>query len=182
MASQGRNRADSIALNEAIQAVQSSAELIGSLMGDIKDNAVISATLKSEVQTLKGEVRGISSILTDGSSGVRPLRTRVGLLESQTESFCISIQDLRKTLEQSADKANSKQDLTIEKQVGTCMVKFEDVKNKLSLIEKKLDLMDLDRELKLERIKGRWQLYVALATGVIAFLGFLLTYLDKYLG
>lgn len=182
MASPGKNKAESIALNEAIQAVQSSAELIGSLMGDIKENAVILATLRAELQVLKEEVNNISNILTDGTAGARPIQTRVGMLEGQLETLLESLEKIKIEFAMLIEKAILNREKAAEKQITSCSSRFGELDQKLSTLQKCQDALQLERDIKLERIKGKWQLYVALGTGTLAFLGVVLTLLDKYLG
>jgi len=182
MVTQRNSRGDSVALNEAIQAVQSAADLIGSLMGDIKENAMVSASLKTEVRVLKEEINKISNVLTDGYSGVRPFQTRIAVLEGDSETIKNRLEVIKIEFEAKTEKIVLQVCSEAEKRGASFYKKFEDLERKLRGVEKGLSLLKLDRDLKLASIKGRWQLYVALITGTLAFFGVLLTLLDKYYG
>lgn len=173
-----KKNTDSIALNEAIQAVQGAADLIGSLMGDIRDNAGVSATLKAEVQVLKGEVTKIGGLLTDGS---RPLQTRVIVLEKECETIKERLESIKVELETDAQKESSHLEAETGKRVVVCQGRFEKIEEKLSDLVKTLSLMQLDRDLQIASVKGRWKWYVALTAGVSSFLAVVVTLLVKYL-
>jgi len=73
-------------LNQLIDSLESTSDLIRDLSSDVKDNAIALATLKTELKSLKSGVHSLSTILKTGN-GKESVLTRIAVLEKITSTI-----------------------------------------------------------------------------------------------
>jgi chromosome segregation ATPase len=99
------DREDQLDISSAIVARQvasglsATTRLIQSLAADVRENSLAVASIKTEVASLKDDVRIVSEILLREEKGTKPVLTRLALLEQLSEDMGKDVDKLESSSE-----------------------------------------------------------------------------------
>ena len=80
---------------ELIKSLQSVATVMTGLLGDLRNQSVSLATVKAQLEDIRGNVDMLSHIVRDGNNGQKSLLTRVSLVEQNIEEVEKNAKDIK---------------------------------------------------------------------------------------
>lgn len=132
---------DAQMIEEFIKDLEATSEQVQKLLDTVRASELDFAAIKTELRILCENVKDISSLLRDGDGGVS-LVTRIALLEQK-------IKELEKDIERDQEKKDG-MDRVTHKSLS--------------------DIILAEKAEKAADTKGKWELRIALATGIISLL------------
>jgi chromosome segregation ATPase len=142
---------------ELIKSLQSVATVMTGLLGDLRNQSVSLATVKAQLEDIRGNVDMLSHIVRDGNNGQKSLLTRVSLVEQNIEEVEKNAKDIKeaydKVKRENADAVGNVR----------CLVEK-------SLMDTKQNMVD-DKAARRDKLVAKYQMLGA-ALAAAAALGF----------
>ncbi len=145
-------------IEELIKDIENTAEQVHELLTELNESKIELAVLKTELKTIVESVKDLSQIIRSGSNDSICITSRVALVE----------QAIKEIKEQLIIEVKEYKDVSIkaallEQRVNSILKMFENYNTK-------------QQSKDLTITNGKWQLYVATLSGMLALIGVILTF------
>ena len=129
-----QNNTSDILLARLAEGLDSTAKMTQALLSDLRESEADFAAVKAELNILKENVKGLSSIVREGD-GTSSILTRVALIEQ-------SIETIKKWMDSHVDIHQR-----VKKDISDVRVQFGEIETRLSAMEKTLrEIEDREKE------------------------------------
>ena len=184
-------------IDELIRDIEDTAEQVHEVLSDLNDSKIELAVLKSELKTIVENVKELSQIIRVGGGDGLCVISRIAIIEQAIREIKTQLIECKESatkvavLEQGVsgiyktfDNYNTKiQSVSLlEQKVNSILEVFNNYNTKfqnLTIMEQRVDTITeilknyntKAQSKELSRLGGKWNLYVALASGLLAILG-----------
>jgi chromosome segregation ATPase len=148
-------------IEELIKDIENTAEQVHELLDELNNSKIELAILKNELKTIVENVKDLSQIIRVGNNDGICIISRMALVEHSIKEIKEQlITEIKANISEYKDV--SVKAALLEQRVGSILKMFENYNTK-------------QQSKELAGTNGKWQLYVAMASGFLAIIGALLS-------